>query len=358
MSKKFLDQRTDIPFAELLLFGWMPSLLKKWVYRFRGYRIHPSAHLGFGSVIVGKRVEIGPEVKIGMLVMIIGRDIRIDAPVRIAKLSYLNTYSISIGEGTRIGNQVVIGGLQTPQSSFSMGRNGILMEWSFINTTLPVRIGDDVGIGGHCLFFTHGLWPNGFEGFPVNFGGIEIEDQAWLAWRISVLPGVKIGSKSIISTDACVVKDIPSMCLAGGVPAKVLRENGSYIAPVTPEANRARLSTLVDDFCAWVTFHGGKVLTKEPNRVLLDGSGSQRLTLYLQFDESAAAEWRTYENETLLVSLIKLDDKTRSHLDANSIAWMDIASKERSLTGGAATQEFEEFIRRSGLRMLKYGRWN
>jgi acetyltransferase-like isoleucine patch superfamily enzyme len=349
---------TGLPIRELILAGWMPSGLKKWFYRRRGYNIHPTAQFALGSVIVGTDVEIGPEVSLGLLTIIKARTVSLGARVRIGSMSVLDTFALKVGEGTRIGNQVVVGGLATPRSALTLGRNCILMEWSFINTTLPVVVGDEVGIGGHCLLFTHGLWPNGFEGFPVNFGPITIEDEAWLAWRVTVLPGVTIGKRSILSSDACVIKSIPPLSLAAGVPAKVLRENGTYIQEIDPDKNRQRLAELVKEFCEWVPFMGGEAREEgdllsfrwgksreKAGRILVHSSGTTPV-----FDGKLRAG-------DVAVSLSPIDDTARRNLEAAGAAWLDITRKERSLTTNELADEFEEFLRRSGLRLLKYGRY-
>lgn len=350
-------QRVGLPIIELILVGWMPSSLKKWYYRRRGYRIDPSARLGLGSVVIGDDVEIGPEASLGILVIIKARTLRIGPRVRIGNMSVLDTFELRVGEGTRIGNQVVVGGLATPSSSLTLGRNCILMEWSFINTTLPVVVGNDVGIGGHCLFFTHGLWPNGFEGFPVNFGPITIEDEAWLAWRVTVLPGVTIGARSILSSDACVTKSIPPLSLAAGVPAKVLRENGSYIAPIEVEQNQARLDKLLQEFIEWVAFMGGTAHRTDDTSIRCSWGKSNAKTgvicVALGEGEIAGVVSRVTVGD-VVIALPVLGRPERQRIETAGAAWLDIASKERSRTANELSDEVEEFLRRSGLRLLKY----
>ena len=45
----------------------------------------------------------------------------------------------------------------------------------------------------------------------------------WLAVRVTVLPGSKIGAGAVISAGSVVDGEIPAGALAGGVPARVLR---------------------------------------------------------------------------------------------------------------------------------------
>jgi acetyltransferase-like isoleucine patch superfamily enzyme len=53
---------------------------------------------------------------------------------------------------------------------------------------------------------------------------IEIGDNVWIGANAIVLPGVKIGSGSIVGAGAVVTKDVPSNTIVGGVPARPIRQ--------------------------------------------------------------------------------------------------------------------------------------
>ncbi|MBS7231924.1 acyltransferase [Flavobacterium psychroterrae] len=55
-------------------------------------------------------------------------------------------------------------------------------------------------------------------------GPIIIEDNVWLGEGVVVLPGVTIGKNSIVGANAVVTKSIPKNCVAGGNPARIIRE--------------------------------------------------------------------------------------------------------------------------------------
>lgn len=50
-----------------------------------------------------------------------------------------------------------------------------------------------------------------------------IGNNVWIGEGVAVLPGAKIGNNSIIGSNAVVIGDIPSNCIAVGVPAKIVR---------------------------------------------------------------------------------------------------------------------------------------
>lgn len=66
-------------------------------------------------------------------------------------------------------------------------------------------------------------------GKRINYAkNISINDQVWIAAHTQILKGVTIGSNSVIAKGAVVTKDIPSNCIAAGVPAKVVKSNNSW----------------------------------------------------------------------------------------------------------------------------------
>lgn len=60
--------------------------------------------------------------------------------------------------------------------------------------------------------------------FSETGGPVVIEDYAYLGTRVTVLPGVRIGAGAVVASGAVVTKDVPPYVLAGGVPAKPIRE--------------------------------------------------------------------------------------------------------------------------------------
>lgn len=63
---------------------------------------------------------------------------------------------------------------------------------------------------------------------PICFQGesisrIVIGDDVWIGTNAIILPGVNLGSHSIVAAGAVVTKNVPEWAIVGGVPARVLK---------------------------------------------------------------------------------------------------------------------------------------
>lgn len=88
-----------------------------------------------------------------------------------------------------------------------------------------VTFGDNVFLGPDCGFYTAGH-PLDYEtrNQGLEFAKpIKVGDNVWFGGKVCVMPGVNIGNNVVIAAGAVITKDIPDNCLAGGVPARVIR---------------------------------------------------------------------------------------------------------------------------------------
>ena len=53
---------------------------------------------------------------------------------------------------------------------------------------------------------------------------VEIGDDVWVGGGAIILPGVRIGSRSVIGAGSVVTRDVPEGVLAAGNPCRVIRE--------------------------------------------------------------------------------------------------------------------------------------
>jgi maltose O-acetyltransferase len=91
--------------------------------------------------------------------------------------------------------------------------------------TREIRIGDDVLIGPNVQLLTadHPLDPTARHAGWESGRPITIADGAWLGGGVIVLPGVTIGTNTVVGAGAVVTRDLPPGVVAVGNPARVVR---------------------------------------------------------------------------------------------------------------------------------------
>jgi acetyltransferase-like isoleucine patch superfamily enzyme len=336
-----------IPFKHLILFGWMPSALKVWAYRhILGYKIGRRVRLSFGGVVLGKDVTLGDHVEIGLLAVVMGRTIRIGRHSSIGTMSYVACERITIGEDARIREQVYVGGPQLPESSFTLGSRTIVLQMAYINPTKPVTIGDDTGIGGHCLIFTHGAWLNQLDGYPVTYEPVTLGNSVWLPWRVFIMPGTTIGDGSVIGANSLVQGTIPPNSLAVGSPAKVIRSAPDFPRRLSHEQRAALVTEMMSEFDRYLAYEDTNIEVSGAERVYRRGGKQWRLVWRQAGSEDAAL----HRDDTLLTE-IALDEERIKSLAASGVNWLDLAGKSRSESGSALTEELAAFLGRYGIRL-------
>jgi len=104
-----------------------------------------------------------------------------------------------------------------------VGRNSRL-NGVHIDARELIEIGDTVQIGPYTIIMDsdfHDLKDHSKDG-PSK--PIYIEDDVWIATRVTILKGVRIGKGSVIAAGAIVTKDIPAYSVAAGTPARVVKK--------------------------------------------------------------------------------------------------------------------------------------
>lgn len=222
--------------------------------------------IGRAVKLVGNHIEIGEACVIDDDVTIEVRDRFILGPRSvIGKHTTIAGRDIEIGAELWTGIWVTIGAgsCYEVQSSLKMGYWCHLGDYSVINTARPVTIGNEVGLGRGTQVITHGAYQSVLQGFPVEFSPVDIGDNCWLP-NAMVLPGVRIAKNTVVAAGAVVTKDLPEGCLAGGVPAKIIKSN-AYPRQRSREEIASEMrdflktfSEMLADGCQEVVYTGGR----------------------------------------------------------------------------------------------------
>jgi FkbH-like protein len=145
--------------------------------------------LGVGVRCVG-RVVAKPRGRI-----VLGNDVRLNAP----------------------WNPIVL--RAEPGAEIKIGDDCDINYGTLIAARTRVTIGNRVMMGNHCIVADFDE-PSSGTGVSEP---IEIGDGAWLAVRVTVLPGAKIGAGAVITAGSVVSGEIPPNVVAAGIPARVVR---------------------------------------------------------------------------------------------------------------------------------------
>jgi len=180
------------------------------------------------AIIESNDVQIGKNVIIGD-----GVEIRCPEKIHIGDNSILtkdikiNCTSFEAGEYFYMTERCEIGrgGCYGPNSRVKIGKHVGIFEGTVINPSEEVEIGDDTGIGGEVMIWTHGAWLDILQGFPADFGPVKIGSNVWLPARSVVLPHVTIGNNVVIGINSIINRSLPDGCFAAGSPCKVIKEN-------------------------------------------------------------------------------------------------------------------------------------
>lgn len=133
-----------------------------------------------------------------------------------------------------------------PYRKFHLGDYSVIESNACINNAVgDVVIGNHTRVGLHNTIIgpvTIGSHVNLAQGITVtalnhNFedknkrideqgvitNGVTIEDDIWIGANAVILPGVRIGTHSVVAAGAVVTKDVPPHSLVAGVPAKIIK---------------------------------------------------------------------------------------------------------------------------------------
>lgn len=222
---------------------------------------------------IGSNVSFGKNVEISCDTFICGERCHFGDNTRITCRSFEAGDYLYFASGVEVGR----GGCRGPQSTVKIGDYVGVFENTVINPSEPVEIGDYVGIGADVMIWTHGAWLDPLEGFPAGFGPVSIGSNVWLPARSIVLPNTSVGDNTVITINSVINRDVPSNCLAGGNPVKVIRSD-MYPKTLTFEKKTQTISAICDEWLDLIAYKAADPKPAQYSFEVIEGDG---LILYV-----------------------------------------------------------------------------
>jgi len=125
-------------------------------------------------------------------------------------------------------NRIVLGDMQAnPDANMVMGNNVAVNAGGYLSGEGGLEIEDYVLIGPNACILSAGHnymdASRKIQDQVLSYGKIKIKKDAWIGASSVVLQGVTIGAGAVVGAGSVVTKDIPSMAIAVGNPAKIIK---------------------------------------------------------------------------------------------------------------------------------------
>ena len=149
-------------------------------------------------------------------------------PCRIRGFGYME-----IGDGFTTGQfcRIEAGRSDDKKKTLNIGRNVQVNDRCHIAALKSISIGDSVLIASNVFITDHDHGETSIENLTLApairrliSSPVRIERNVWVGQNVSILKGVTIGESSVIAAGSVVTRDIPPFCVAGGVPARILKQ--------------------------------------------------------------------------------------------------------------------------------------
>jgi acetyltransferase-like isoleucine patch superfamily enzyme len=211
----------------LALFGWIPTVVGIGI-RAVGYRIIMRLH-GIVAIEKGVRIRFADQIRLG-------RNVYLDQGVYL----HASPQGISIGDNSLVMHGAILhvyNFRNLPHAFIRIGRDSLIGELNVLRGQGGITIGDRVYTAPLVQIlavnhvFDDASRPIIEQGITAE--GIVIEDDVWIGAGAIITDGVTIGCGAVIAAGSVVTLDVPPHTLAGGVPARILREIEPGQAPTT-----------------------------------------------------------------------------------------------------------------------------
>jgi len=136
-----------------------------------------------------------------------------------------------IGKRIIFGNEIRLGGsvfIDSNSEFFGplyVGVNDVYINRQcYINGNVSIGNNVQIGLRVSLIGVTHEVGDSNCRAGTSKKETIVIEDGVWIGACSTILPNVHIGKSALIAAGSIVIKDVPSDCMVGGNPAKMIKK--------------------------------------------------------------------------------------------------------------------------------------
>lgn len=131
---------------------------------------------------------------------------------------YRSVMGFAIGKDASIG----LGCIFDTAKGLRIGEKSVINARCRLDSRGGIEIGNCVSLSSDTIILTADHDPNQF--MDGRNQPVKIEPYVFVGTRAMILAGVTIGTQSVIAAGSVVAKDIPAHSIAGGVPAKKIKD--------------------------------------------------------------------------------------------------------------------------------------
>ncbi|MEA5404566.1 acyltransferase [Arcicella sp. DC2W] len=126
--------------------------------------------------------------------------------------------------GSKIGKDSVVQNVKFFSfGKLNIGNNTIINSGCYLDNRRGITVGNHCVIAHDTKIYTLGHEIDDLK-FKTKGKNVDIEDYVIIFSNVLIMPGVSIGKGSVILPGSVVTKDIPTMKVVGGNPAKIIRD--------------------------------------------------------------------------------------------------------------------------------------
>lgn len=154
-------------------------------------------------------------------------------PNPLISVKLLKSFGAKIGSGTKIKGPIFFDNVYEDQNSagdfshLQIGKNCYIGDCVYFDLANKINIGNDVVISGQSCFVTHSDCNRSKtlkKIYPRTCKEIVIEEGAWIAFRSTILNGVRVARNSVVSAHSLVKSDVEEYSLYSGIPAEKIKK--------------------------------------------------------------------------------------------------------------------------------------